>query len=61
MDLLQIVIVIGILMLIAKPLGNYLFHVFSNEPNRTDKLFGWAEKTIYAVIGLKQRVGMSWK
>lgn len=61
MDLLQIVIVIGILMLIAKPLGNYLFHVFSNEPNQTDKLFGWAEKAIYAVIGLKHRAGMSWK
>ena len=61
MDILQIVIVIGILMLIAKPLGNYLYHVFSNEPNRTDKIFCWAEKPIYAVIGLKHRAGMSWK
>ena len=61
MDILQIVIVIGILMLIAKPLGNYLYHVFSNEPNRTDKIFGWAEKPIYAIIGLKHRAGMSWK
>lgn len=61
MDILQIVIVIGILMLIAKPLGNYLYHVFSNEPNRMDKIFGWAEKPIYAVIGLKHRAGMSWK
>ncbi|RRJ61738.1 potassium-transporting ATPase subunit A [Paenibacillus oralis] len=61
MDILQIVIVIGILMLIAKPLGNYLYHVFSNEPNRTDKIFGWAEKPIYAVIGPAHRTGMSWK
>ncbi|MEK5166396.1 potassium-transporting ATPase subunit KdpA [Paenibacillus sp. FSL R5-0527] len=61
MDILQIAIVIGVLMLIAKPLGNYLYHVFSNEPNRTDKIFGWAEKPIYAVIGLKHRAGMSWK
>ncbi|MFD1177344.1 potassium-transporting ATPase subunit KdpA [Paenibacillus puldeungensis] len=61
MDIFQIVIVIGILMLIAKPLGNYLYHVFSNEPNRTDKIFGWAEKPIYAIIGLKNRAGMSWK
>lgn len=61
MDILQIIIVIGILMLIAKPLGNYLYHVFSNEPNRTDKIFGWAEKLIYAVIGLKHRAGMNWK
>ncbi|MDI4644492.1 potassium-transporting ATPase subunit KdpA [Cohnella hashimotonis] len=61
MDLLQIVIVIGILVLIAKPLGNYVFHVFSNAPNRTDGLFGWAEKPIFAILGLKVRPGMSWK
>ncbi|CAI6051007.1 potassium-transporting ATPase subunit KdpA [Cohnella sp. JJ-181] len=61
MDLLQIVIVIGILVLIARPLGHYVYHVFSNESNRTDRLFGWAEKPIYALIGLKHRAGMGWK
>ncbi|GGD53377.1 potassium-transporting ATPase subunit KdpA [Paenibacillus nasutitermitis] len=61
MDILQIVIVIGILMLIAKPLGNYLYLVFSNEPNRTDKVFGPVEKVIYMIMGLKNRAGMSWK
>ncbi|MBW7475258.1 potassium-transporting ATPase subunit KdpA [Paenibacillus oenotherae] len=61
MDILQIVIVIGVLVLIAKPLGNVLYHVFSNEPNRTDHVFGWLERPIYALIGLKQRGGMSWK
>lgn len=61
MDFLQIVIVIGVLMLIAQPLGNYVFHVFSNAPNRTDRLFGWAEKPIFALVGLKVRAGMSWK
>ncbi|MFP4976800.1 potassium-transporting ATPase subunit KdpA [Paenibacillus sp. CN-4] len=61
MDILQICIVIGILILIAKPLGSYLYHVFSNEPNRTDKIFGWAEKPIFALSGLKKRKGMPWK
>lgn len=61
MDILQIVIVIVVLMLIAKPLGSYLHHVFSNEPNRTDRIFGWVEKPIYALIGLRQRTGMSWR
>ncbi|MFC0334416.1 potassium-transporting ATPase subunit KdpA [Paenibacillus sepulcri] len=61
MDILQIIIVIGVLMLIAKPLGNYLYHVFSNEPNRTDKVFGPVEKVIYMIMGLKNRAGMSWK
>ncbi|MCA0753747.1 potassium-transporting ATPase subunit KdpA [Paenibacillus sp. N4] len=61
MDILQIVIVIGVLMLIAKPLGDYLYHVFSNEPNLTDRVFRWVEKPIFALIGVKQRTGMSWK
>jgi K+-transporting ATPase ATPase A chain len=61
MDILQIVIVIGVLMLLAKPLGHLLYHVFSNEPNRTDRVFGWLEKPIYLLIGLKRRVGMGWK
>lgn len=61
MDILQIGIVIGILLLVARPLGDYLYYVFSNEPNRTDEIFGWAEKPVFAWIGLKHRVGMNWK
>ncbi|WP_341280010.1 potassium-transporting ATPase subunit KdpA [Paenibacillus sp. FSL H8-0537] len=61
MDVLQMAVVIGIIMLIAKPLGHYLYSVFSNVPNRTDKLFGRVEAVIYSVIGLKNRQGMTWK
>lgn len=61
MDMLQMAIVIAVLIPIAIAFGNYLYHVFSNEANLTDRLFGWAEKPIYALIGLKGRAGMSWK
>ncbi|SDE33090.1 K+-transporting ATPase ATPase A chain [Paenibacillus sp. UNCCL117] len=61
MDILQIMTVIAAVMLIAKPLGNYLYDVFSNEPSLTDRLFGRAEKSIYKLIGLKQPAGMGWK
>ncbi|ANE46941.1 potassium ABC transporter ATPase [Paenibacillus swuensis] len=61
MGILQIAIVIGIIMLLVKPVGTYLYHVFSNEPNRTDQVFGWAERIIYALIGLRNRAGMTWK
>lgn len=61
MGILQIVVVIGILLLLVKPMGTYLFHVFSNEPNRTDKWFSRIEKGIYSLIGLKKRDRMSWK
>jgi len=60
-DILQMAVVIAILILIARVLGHYLFHVFSNEANRIDKIFGPVERVIYKIIGLKQREGMSWK
>lgn len=44
MGILQIVIVIAILVLLVKPAGTYLYHVFSNEPNRTDRIFGGMER-----------------
>lgn len=61
MDILQIVVVIAILLLLVKPAGTYLYHVFSNEPNRTDRIFGGVERGIYRLSGLKKRRGMSWK
>lgn len=61
MGIVQIAIVIIILLLLVKPVGTYLYHVFSNEPNRTDRCFGRAEQGIYRLIGLKSRGGMSWK
>ncbi|MFC4306734.1 potassium-transporting ATPase subunit KdpA [Cohnella boryungensis] len=61
MAILQLAAVILILVLLVKPLGTYIFHVFSNQPNRTDKVFGPLEKLIYALTGLKNRADMSWK
>ncbi|MWV44417.1 potassium-transporting ATPase subunit A [Paenibacillus sp. HJL G12] len=61
MDILQICIVIAVLLLLVKPVGSYIYHVFSNEANRTDKIFGPVEKLFYKIIGLKNRSGMSWK
>jgi K+-transporting ATPase ATPase A chain len=61
MGILQIAIVILLLVLLVKPLGTYLFHVFRNEANGTDKWFTWAEKPIFALIGLKNRSGMTWR
>ncbi|AIQ49485.1 potassium ABC transporter ATPase [Paenibacillus sp. FSL R7-0273] len=61
MGILQIVIVIAILVLLVKPAGTYLYHVFSNEPNRTDRIFGGLERGIFKLGGLSKREGMSWK
>ncbi|MGG3508975.1 MULTISPECIES: potassium-transporting ATPase subunit KdpA [Paenibacillus] len=61
MGILQIAIVILVLVLLVKPLGTYLYQVFRNEGNGTDRWFSWAEKPIFALIGLKERKGMTWK
>ncbi|MFC5469293.1 potassium-transporting ATPase subunit KdpA [Cohnella suwonensis] len=61
MGLLQIVIVLAVLALLVKPVGSYVYHVFSNEPNRLDRIFGPFERLIYWLIGLKNRSGMTWK
>lgn len=61
MGILQIVIVLIVLLLLVKPLGTYVYHVFSNEPNRTDRIFGGFERFLFACIGLKRRDGMTWK
>lgn len=61
MGIVQIAVVILVLLLLVKPLGTYLYLVFRNEPGGTDKWFSWAERPIFALIGLKERKGMSWK
>ncbi len=61
MGLLQIAVVLAVLFLLVKPLCTYIYHVFSNQPNRMDKIFGPFEKIIYALSGLKHRSEMTWK
>ncbi|WP_068777021.1 potassium-transporting ATPase subunit KdpA [Paenibacillus sp. FJAT-26967] len=61
MEILQILIVIGVLCLLVKPLGTYIYHIFSNQPNRTDQWFGWIEKPIYKLAGIRNQSGMTWK
>ncbi|MCR8644947.1 potassium-transporting ATPase subunit KdpA [Paenibacillus sp. N1-5-1-14] len=59
--MVQIAVVIVLLVLLVKPLGSYIYHIFSNEPNRTDRIFGPIEKVLFAVMGVKDRSGMTWK
>jgi potassium-transporting ATPase potassium-binding subunit len=61
MGIIQIAAVIVLLILIVKPLGTYIYHIFSNIPNRTDRIFGPIENVIYKIIGLKNRSEMTWK
>ncbi|PAQ14686.1 potassium-transporting ATPase subunit KdpA [Bacillaceae bacterium SAOS 7] len=61
MDLLQISVVLVLLLLLVKPLGTYIYHVFSGQPNASDKLFRPIENIIFSISGLKERSNMSAK
>jgi len=61
MGMIQIAAVIALLLLLVKPLGTYVYRVFSNEANWSDKLFAPVEKLIYKAVGLRNRSGMTWK
>lgn len=61
MDFVQMFVVIGVILLLVKPVGTYLYHAFSGEPNRTDRIFDGTERLIYRLIGFKSLEGMSWK
>ncbi|NWL86721.1 potassium-transporting ATPase subunit KdpA [Paenibacillus sp. 79R4] len=61
MDYLQMFIVIGVILLLVKPVGTYIYHVFSNVPNRSDRIFGATERFIFSIAGYRRREGMDWK
>ncbi len=43
------------------PLGRYLAAVMRGAPMRGDRLFGWIEKPIYALLGTRPAQGMNWR
>lgn len=54
-------IVIAAALLLGWPLGLYLAAVMRGEPMRGDRVFGWIERPIYALMGTNPARGMSCK
>jgi K+-transporting ATPase ATPase A chain len=61
MGILQVIFTLVIIMLLVKPVGNYLVKVFDYENTRLDKFFGPIENTIYRLTGVKKDEMMGWK
>lgn len=61
MGLLQVVITLGIIILLVKPVGSYLVKVFGNEKSRLDRVFGPFERVSYRLMGVKEEEAMGWK
>jgi potassium-transporting ATPase potassium-binding subunit len=60
-DFIQIGIYLVVLLLLIKPMGRYMAHVFADQPNRITRLGGGVERLIYRVCGIKSDEDMSWR
>ncbi|NOV01745.1 potassium-transporting ATPase subunit KdpA [Paenibacillus planticolens] len=61
MGLLQVVITLGIIMLLVKPVGSYLVKVFGQEKTGLDRLFAPCERAAYRLMGVNEKEAMGWK
>ncbi|MGE7121577.1 potassium-transporting ATPase subunit KdpA [Peribacillus sp. NPDC046944] len=60
MDFLQISMVLFLVVILAIPLAQYLAAVYSLETTRQDRMFGWLERGIFKISGIKT-FDMNWK
>lgn len=54
-------LLLALLILVGWPFGRYLAAVMRGAPMRSDVMFAWAERPLYALLGTRPDVGMSWR
>ena len=59
--MIEFALFLVVVLALGWPLGRYLAAVMRGEPMRSDVLFGWIERPIYALLGTRPQVGMSWR
>jgi K+-transporting ATPase ATPase A chain len=60
-DILQILFYLGVLLLLAKPLGVYMARVYEGQPSGLDRVLGPVERVFYRICGIKPDEEMSWQ
>jgi potassium-transporting ATPase potassium-binding subunit len=60
-DFIQIGIYLVVLLLLVKPMGRYMTHVYADQPNRITRLGGGVERFIYRLCGVDANEDMGWK
>ncbi|VBB07071.1 potassium-transporting atpase a chain [Lucifera butyrica] len=60
-DVMLFVVYLIVLILLALPLGKYMFHVFENKKTFLDPLLVPAERLIYRLCGIDAGQEMNWK
>lgn len=61
MGWLQIAVYLVLLVLLAKPLGEYMARVYAGEPGGLRRLFGPVERLVYRLSGIRPNEEMDWK
>ncbi len=51
----QIVVLLGVLVALAKPLGTYMARVYEGEPIGLDRALGWLERLVYRLCGVPEK------
>jgi potassium-transporting ATPase potassium-binding subunit len=60
-NFIQAIIFLAALVLLVKPLGIYMARVYEGKPAGFNVWFGWLEKLIYRLSGVRPEQGMNWK
>jgi K+-transporting ATPase ATPase A chain len=60
-DVLQILIYLGVLLALTKPLGAYMARVYEGERTVLDPVLGPLERFLYRAAGIRPDEGMSWR
>jgi K+-transporting ATPase ATPase A chain len=58
---LQILFYFAVLLILARPLGTYMAKVYEDKPFFLERFFGWLEKLLYKLGGIKPKEEMDWK
>jgi potassium-transporting ATPase potassium-binding subunit len=58
---IQLGLYLVILLILAKPLGAYMARVYEHRPIGLDRVFGWLERFIYRLIGVRPDAETGWK
>jgi K+-transporting ATPase ATPase A chain len=58
---LQLVLYLGLVVALVKPLGWYMARVYEGQPCGMDRIFGWLERGMYRLAGVKADSEMTWQ
>ncbi len=60
-DIFQVALYFGALLILAKPLGEYMARVYENRPFVLDRVLGPVERIFYRICGISPEEEMDWK